>query len=135
MGLHVSARLAWHDNGWNGHICDDPSKNVYCSGRFSYPGDLIAIARRKDDWEAQPEFHGKCCSKLERMPPCMYSINAFGHKVLKASSDPPDFSDFNANSLEWDMPPSTVCVWPYEEMYNDHVKRAGGGYDNEKRFE
>ena len=70
------------------------------------------------------------------MPPCMYSINAFGKKQVKANADPPDFSDFNANSLEWEMPPSTVCVWPYEEMYNDQVKRAGsGGYDNEKRFD
>jgi hypothetical protein len=134
MGMHISARLAWHDDGWNGHICSDPRKNTYCSGRHSYPGDLIAIARRKDDWEAQPEFFGRDCSTLERMPPCMYSINAFGKKQLKASSEPPDFSDFNAQKHEWEMPASTVCVWPYEEMYSNEVKRAGGGYDNDKRF-
>ena len=134
MAMHISARLAWHDDGWNGHICSDPNKNTYCSGRHSYPGDLIAIARRKDDWEAQPEFFGKCCSTLERMPPCMYSINAFGKKELKASAEPPDFSDFTAQKREWEMPPSTVCIWPYEEMYSTEVKRPGGGYDNDKRF-
>lgn len=135
MRTHISARLAWHDNGWNGRICGDPTKNIYCSGRFSYPGDLIAIARREDDWEAQPELFGKCCTELERMPPCMYSINAFGSKTLRASADPPDFSDFNANSHEWEMPPSTVCIWPYEEMYCEEVKKRGGGYDNATRLE
>ncbi len=133
MGMHISARLAWHDDGWNGHICSDPTKNTYCSGRHSYPGDLIAIARRKDDWEAQPEFFGKCCSKLERMPPCMYSINAFGKETLTANAEPPDFSDYTAQKFEWEMPPSTVCIWPYEEMYSPEVKKAGGGYDNDKR--
>ena len=31
------------------------------------------------------------------------------------------------------MPPSTVCVWPYEEMYGDDVK-DGRGYDYTKRL-
>jgi exodeoxyribonuclease V alpha subunit len=83
---------------------------------------------------AQPEFFGKCCSTLERMPPCMYSINAFGKKELKASAEPPDLSDFKAQKSELEMPPSTVCIWPYEEMYSTEVKKPGGGYDNEKRF-
>jgi len=38
---HLSARLAWHDSGWNGHLCKEPSKNIYCSGRYSFPGDMI----------------------------------------------------------------------------------------------
>ena len=24
MTVHMSARLAWHIDGWNGHICNNP---------------------------------------------------------------------------------------------------------------
>ena len=30
MTIHLTARLVWHDRGWDGHICDQPSKYVYC---------------------------------------------------------------------------------------------------------
>ncbi len=42
--MHITIRLAWHNNGWNGHI-DEPEKNTYCTGRHSYPGDYIKGAR------------------------------------------------------------------------------------------
>ncbi len=86
MTMHISARVAWHMNGWNGHICDDPSANTYCVGSASYPGDLIA-EKRNLAWEQANS--ARCCSELSAMPPCMYSINAFGKKELRASSDPP----------------------------------------------
>lgn len=27
---HLSIRVAWHDNGWNGTVCNKPSDNSYC---------------------------------------------------------------------------------------------------------
>jgi len=24
MAMHMSLRLAWHSDGWNGHICKNP---------------------------------------------------------------------------------------------------------------
>ena len=27
---HLSVRVPWHDNNWNGHICDDPRNNASC---------------------------------------------------------------------------------------------------------
>jgi exodeoxyribonuclease V alpha subunit len=30
MTIHLSARLVWHDRAWDGHVCDQPGKNVYC---------------------------------------------------------------------------------------------------------
>ncbi len=38
--------MAWHNDGWDGHICKDPKSNTYCCGRFSYPGDIIAQDRK-----------------------------------------------------------------------------------------
>ena len=28
--IHLSARLAWHDSGWNGCICRQPHLNASC---------------------------------------------------------------------------------------------------------
>ena len=48
MAIHMSIRLAWHSDGWNGHICKKPCENVYCVGQHSYPGTLIAETRDLD---------------------------------------------------------------------------------------
>ena len=48
MAVHMSLRLAWHSDGWNGHICKRPCENVYCVGQHSYPGEMIAEQRDLD---------------------------------------------------------------------------------------
>ena len=52
MTVHISARIAWHMDGWNGCVCKDPRSNTYCVGNYSYPGTLI---REKRDlpWEEE----------------------------------------------------------------------------------
>ena len=45
MATHMSIRLAWHNDGWNGHICKKPCENTYCIGPHSYPGGLISEER------------------------------------------------------------------------------------------
>lgn len=129
--MHVTARIAWHNDGWNGHICKDPQKNTYCVGTHSYPGDMIS-ERRNLDWEKG--CSGKACSEINGIPPCIYSINAFGKEALTSFADPPDFFNREALRQEWDLPPATVCVWPYEEMYRDEM-RGTHGFDNDKRLE
>jgi hypothetical protein len=52
MATHISIRMAWHNDGWDGHICKDPKANTYCCGRFSYPGDVIAKERNLE-WESK----------------------------------------------------------------------------------
>lgn len=134
---HISARLAWHMDGWNGCICSNPAANVYCVGQHSYPGDMIA--QRKDlKWEAQDGVRGKQIAKLKEIPPCVYSINAFGTEKVKAYSEPPGWFRDGSKVKYWHLLPSTVCVWPYEEMYKDDVKYPEGSsqtYDYEKRLE
>ena len=65
MAKHISVRMAWHDNGWNGAICKNPKANTYCIGRFSYPGDAIS-SNRDVHWEQS--VCGKACSKLDGIP-------------------------------------------------------------------
>ncbi len=130
MPTHITARLAWHNDGWNGSICKAPEKNTYCIGCKSYPGDVIARERKLD---VERPLAGRRGDQLEGyVPPCSYSYNAFGTVEVPSASNPPDFFFGGATRREWSLPPATVCVWPYEAMYAEEVK-ADGYLDNNKR--
>jgi len=88
MAKHISVRMAWHNDGWNGHICNNSKANTYCCGRYSYPGDIIAN-ERDIAWESNPEVKGKHCSLLKNSPPCAFSINTFGLQPTQALAKPP----------------------------------------------
>ncbi len=125
MTSHLTARVAWHDCGWDGRICEQPEFNSYCSGCHSYPGDIIA---RERDLSIEKANAGRLISGLKggELPPCVYSVNAFGAETIRGYSNPPDFFYDGAKRREWDIPPATTCVWPYEGMYSDDV------YENER---
>ena len=131
MTTHLTARIAWHDDGWNGRVCSKPELNTYCVGLKSYPGDVI---HRERNLERETACAGQAVCKLkgDDVPPCIYSINAFGPDAIRGYSNPPDFFYDGADREEWDIPPSTVCVWPYEAMYGDEVY-TDGRLDNDKR--
>lgn len=130
MPTHVTARLAWHSDGWNGTICKAPEKNTYCVGCKSYPGDVIA---RERNLEIEKRLAGRSGAQLEGyVPPCSYSYNAFGRGEAPSGSNPPDFFYDGANRHEWMLSPATVSVWPYEAMYTEEV-RSEGYLDNDKR--
>ena len=132
MTVHITARLAWHDDGWNGRICEKPDCNTYCIGRQSYPGDVIA---RERNLEIETINAGESLSELpgSELPPCVYSINAFGLDSIKGYSNPPDFFHEGAQRTEWDIPSSTICVWPYEDMYSENVYDEAGRLNNDRR--
>jgi ATP-dependent exoDNAse (exonuclease V) alpha subunit len=135
MAKHISLRVAWHDSGWNGHICKNPKENTYCSGNYSYPGDLIKGAK-KLEWESDPKVAGCHCSKVEEYPPCATSINAFGKEEIKALSEPPDWFNDDSNGVLLNLPPATACTWFYEGMYTKDVLNKSGyqTYDYDKRL-
>ena len=136
MATHITLRLAWHNDGWNGHICKNPKQNTYCIGQYSYPGDMIKT-NRDLEWEERTDVKGKGCSKLDSSPACALSINAFGKEHLKALSTPPDWFRDGSRGVYIDIPPSTVCIWPYEEMYTEDVMlsaKEGQKYDYEERL-
>lgn len=132
MTVHLTARLAWHNDGWNGRICERPDCNTYCVGMRSYPGDVVARNRDLDKEMAQA---GRPLAKLDGadLPPCIYSVNAFGSEPIRGYSNPPDFFRGGAQRTEWDIPEATVCVWPYEAMYVDNVHDEAGRLDNDRR--
>lgn len=134
MAIHMSIRLAWHDNGWNGHICQKPRENSYCVGQYSYPGNMIASIR---DLDFENNNCGKACKNFPCQVACALSVNAFGEDTIKAKVDPPDFFKgfdhfYKEEPLELDLPPHTACTWCYEKMFSDEVK-TNGKLDNDKR--
>jgi len=132
MAMHLSVRLAWHMNGWNGRVCQDPAANSYCVGQHSYPGEMI---REQRDLSLEIPIAGQACPTGEGyIPPCVYGINAFGADDLAAYAHPPDFFQDGTKTRRWALPASTVCIWPYEVMYTDDVRRGERSYDYEKRL-
>ena len=131
MTVHISARVAWHMDGWNGRVCQFPAANTFCVGERSYPGDHVKVERNLG-WEQKNA--GRPCATLDDIPPCVYSINAFSGDAITAFSDPPSWYPAQKR-VTWQLPPSTVCIWPFEEMYRDEVNLRGGGaaYDQDKR--
>jgi exodeoxyribonuclease V alpha subunit len=107
MPTHITARLAWHSDGWNGAVCKKPEQNTYCVGYKSFPGDVIA---RERDLNVEKIRAGCAGAKLEGyIPPCCYSYNAFGLDEAQSASNPPDFFFGGATRHEWTLPPATVC--------------------------
>ena len=134
MSVHLTARLAWHDDGWDGRICERPDCNTYCVGRHSFPGDVVA---RERNLELEIANAGEPVAKLSgrELPACTYTVNAFGRQTIRGYSIPPDFFFGGAKRTEWDIPEATVCVWPYEGMYGEDVYNEEGHYDNDRRSE
>ena len=136
MATHMSIRLAWHSDGWNGHICKKPCENTYCIGQYSYPGNLIARIR---DLKFETSHAGEACANLPNGAACGLSVNAFGKDTITVRVDPPDFWKQNsADPVMLTLGPSTVCTWCYEQMYNDEVETkasTGQKYNYDKRKE
>lgn len=136
MANHLSLRLAWHNEGWNGEACKEPQKNTYCIGRYSYPGEKIKEAREISETMVQGK---KCftCEKKNGALPCAYSINAFGKNTISAHESPPSFFKDGADSVDIEVKPNTAFIWPYEQMYRNEVKaekNSGRQYDYNQRL-
>ena len=56
-------------------------------------------------------------------------------KQLSAHADPPDCFGKASRRRSWTLPASTVCLWPYDEMYNAEGVRNGEGFDYDERLE
>lgn len=132
MATHMTLRLAWHNDGWNGRICEKPAENSYCVGCSSYPGEMIK-EKRELDWEKQ--HAGQAFADLDKPAACMYSGSAFSDLPSEVEASPPEFFRDDTETARWTIPASTACIWPYEAMYNqDDIKDKYDRYDYGKRL-
>ncbi len=68
---HLTLRVAWHDNKWNGTVCEGPSNNPYCLA-------LDRIRAERND-ESEDAVAGEYWSDLptEKLPPCIAEGGGF----------------------------------------------------------
>jgi exodeoxyribonuclease V alpha subunit len=53
MAKHLSVRLPWHDRGWDGHVCDRPTANVFCTGEYGLKAHGIREGKRDAEEEGR----------------------------------------------------------------------------------
>jgi len=71
--IHLSARLAWHDTGWNGCICREPHLNASCIVQEQ-------IRDGRED-ELEREHAGVPLADLPGwLPPCCRDIAAYADR-------------------------------------------------------
>lgn len=120
MVTHLSARLVWHDAGWDGRVCENPSENSSCVMHDH-------VREGKDD-SFEDEHAGDALDSLQpdNLPPCSRDPGAFS---------PNGFTHLHTDPLDWrshtpiteDLPPYSFCTTPYEELQDDEE----GGWVND----
>lgn len=89
-------------------------------GQHSYPGDFIAVTT---DLEFETARAGEACASLPCGAACGLSVNAFGKETITVRVDTSDFWEQNsADPATLILVPSNVCMWCYEQMYNNEVE-------------
>lgn len=132
---HLTIRLAWHDNKWNGHICKDPENNIYCNGYHSLLSPRIR-KRKKPELEAKyPEAPISVFKTQETepqnkeyIPPCFWSINAFGQNTLEIKHDNPAAPKLV--NIEQQLYPHSLFSWPFSLSFcrDKKTSAADGKY-------
>ena len=115
MAKHITVRMAWHDNRWNGRICRDPEANIHCIGNYSLLSPRIQRRRRLDIETSYRNCEiSKPISEQEYLPPCYWSINAYGSKAYTTKDHHP-FADIGGwqERFSKEVPPIVEKLSPY----------------------
>lgn len=117
MPTHLSARLTWHDSGWNGRICENPRKNVSCVAKKE-------IREAKDDEYEQNHAAERVKDiPLDSLPPCAREIGTFSPELTHVlHQDPLENRGLDDTSEE--LPPYSFCTTPYEAMFSSESNRT-----------
>jgi ATP-dependent exoDNAse (exonuclease V) alpha subunit len=136
--MHLTVRMAWHDNNWNGQVCRDPKGNTYCTGARSLLSGRIE-KRKNTAYESQDGVKGEYIEgnfEPENVPPCYWSINAFGDRefVVKHRHA---FS-WLEHTIQDVVKPYSVFTWPFKLsfVHTQKNKKIHGNYwpDLEQRI-
>lgn len=128
--MHLTVRMAWHDNNWNGKVCCNPEANTYCTGAHSLLSGRIE--KRKDTaFEQKEGVKDEYVAKNfgpANVPPCYWSINAFGDQ---------EFPVEHHHAFKWVkhaipdvIKKHSVVTWPFKLsfVHNEDNKKKHGNY-------
>lgn len=121
---HVTFRVAWHDNKWNGSICNDPKKNRHCSGFHSLLSERLR-KRKEKNFENEIKHQGSPVTD-SYVPPCFWGINVFGDKELKIEHDNP--AEPKLEHIKESLPAHSIFSWPFAVSFtrdNETYKLEG----------
>jgi exodeoxyribonuclease V alpha subunit len=123
---HVTFRVAWHDNKWDGSVCNDPLKNRYCSGFNSLLSERVR-KRKEKNIENEKTYKGQPVSE-EYVPPCFWSINIFGEKNIPVEHDNP--ADDKLTHINELLPAHSMFSWPFAVSFSrtKEQEREYGAY-------
>lgn len=125
MVKHTTVRFAWHDDKWDGGICKDPERNIYCTGNYSL---LSPRLQRRIEIDTEDCYKDQRISKLQRernyVPPCYWCLNALGKEKYEVEDAHP-FADSGRMSndfktiprLRYEMDGFSVFSWNFKLGY------------------
>ncbi len=124
---HITLRVAWHDNKWNGTICKDPENNTYCNGFHSLLSERI---RKRKDENLIDEIanKGRALKDIDYLPPCFWSANLFGNDSIKTKHDNPAAPGLI--NIEEELPARSIYSWPFAVSFTrtDKEQKESGAY-------
>jgi hypothetical protein len=106
--FHLSLRVAWHDNRWNGSVCQSPTSNVFCAS--------LERIREEKNPEVEEHLSGRCFSSLTaaELPPCKAESGAFMNEaVWLRLFEHPYAGSSDAAATHGHLKPTRVSVSPY----------------------
>lgn len=129
MTTHLSARLTWHEDAWNGRICTHPALNAACMVHEhvrnsrkddieeAHRGDPLNVVRS----QTLNVVQDKAGVKIGYLPPCQRDANAFGTERFVIRHDDP-LGGRGLPSAEEEIPPYSCCPTPYRWMLEDNFR-------------
>jgi exodeoxyribonuclease V alpha subunit len=112
--VHLSARLAWHDAGWNGCVCREPHLNAACIVQ-----EQIRDAR---DDEKERQSAGIPVADLPSwLPPCCRDIAAYSDRGFTFTHSDPLRREW-MQPVQEEIPPYTCLPAPYRYMREEHFR-------------
>lgn len=128
---HLSVRVPWHDNMWNGTICSNPKDNSACL-------ILKNCALERDD-EKEQSLCGQKITNLSQtdFPPCLRESGAimanfdFNKSVNHpyVTKSPETHGHFKPTNLRF--PSYSACSIPYRWMRKENALEIADQYDLE----
>jgi exodeoxyribonuclease V alpha subunit len=124
--VHLTVRMAWHDNNWNGKVCLNPEGNTYCVGTHSLLSDRIATQRNT---ALEQDYHNELIQNLPEAytVPCYWSINAFGKNEFTITHSHA-FKGIK-HTIQEKVKPYSVFTWPFKLSFV-HSKEKQNMYGN-----
>ncbi len=121
---HISIRVAWHDNKWNGSVCNHPSENSYC---IHLPR-IYAEKKHEEDQLANTHWSDL---DSDALPPCKAESGGFmsPKKYLREFQHPysnrQNLPHNKLKSTTFEVPAFSTFSVPFKWMLRKNQKSIG----------